>query len=60
MAKKKKDRLVIKLVDKEPGPNGEYFPPSIYWTKRNKNTAKLKLKKYNPFKRVHTEHIETK
>lgn len=62
MAKKKTDRLVIKLVDKEPGPNGEYYPTSVYWTEKNKRntTGKLKLKKYNRYKKTHTEHVEAK
>lgn len=62
MAKKKSDRLVIKVVDKEPGADGQAFPPSVYWTQKNKRntTTKLKLKKYNPFKKKHTEHTEAK
>jgi large subunit ribosomal protein L33 len=62
MAKKKSDRLVIKIVDKEPDANGIVHSPSVYWTEKNKRntTGKLKLKKYNPFKKVHTEHTESK
>lgn len=62
MAKKKSDRIVIKVVDKEPDENGQSYPPSIYWTEKNKRntTAKLKLNKYNPFKRKTTEHTEAK
>jgi ribosomal protein L33 len=62
MAKKKTDRLVIKLVDKEPGADGKEYPPSVYWTEKNKKntTTKLKLKKYNRYKKQHTEHTETK
>jgi len=62
MAKKKSDRIVIKVVDKEPDESGKTYSPSIYWTEKNKRntTAKLKLKKYNPFKRKTTEHTEAK
>jgi ribosomal protein L33 len=62
MAKKKTDRIVIKLIDKEAGTDGNSYPPSIYWTEKNKKntTAKLKLKKYNRYKKAYTEHTETK
>ncbi|MDX1917840.1 MAG: 50S ribosomal protein L33 [Candidatus Caenarcaniphilales bacterium] len=62
MAKKKTDRLIIKLVDKEPDVDGIAYSPSVYWTEKNKRktTDKLKLKKYNPYKRKHTVHTETK
>ncbi|HEY9885893.1 MAG TPA: 50S ribosomal protein L33 [Vampirovibrionales bacterium] len=62
MAKKKTDRIFIKLVDKELGDSGEYFPPSVYWTEKNKRntTDKLTLVKYNSYKRKHTKHTETK
>ena len=62
MAKKKTDRLIIKLVDKEPGENGEIFSPSVYWTEKNKRntTTKLSLKKYNKYKRRVTVHTESK
>ncbi|MFN5539661.1 MAG: 50S ribosomal protein L33 [Candidatus Melainabacteria bacterium] len=62
MAKKKSDRIVIKVVDKEPGPDGVSYTPSIYWTEKNKRntTTKLKLKKYNRYKKTHTEHTEAK
>ncbi len=62
MAKKKSDRIVIKVVDKEPDENGISYSPSVYWTEKNKRntTGKLKIKKYNPYKRKHTEHTEAK
>jgi len=61
MAKKKTDRIIIKLVDKQPDEDGKVYPPSVYWTVKNKRktTDKKKLKKYNKFKMKHTEHIET-
>ena len=62
MAKKKLDRIVVKIVDKEPGEDGQAYSPSVYWTEKNKknNTTKLTLMKYNRFKRKHTKHTEAK
>lgn len=62
MAKKKGDRIVIKIVDKEADENGQEFPTSVYWTRKNKRntTEKLEVKKYNKFKRKHTLHKEAK
>lgn len=62
MAKKKQDRLVIKIVDKEPDENGNLVTPSVYWTEKNKRnkTDKLVLMKYNRHKRKHTLHTEAK
>lgn len=62
MAKKKTDRLIIKLVDKEPDENGIVHTPSVYWTEKNKRktTEKLKLSKYNKYKKKHTVHTESK
>lgn len=62
MAKKKADSQIVKLVDKEPDENGQKVTPSVYYTRKNrKNTpGKLVLKKYNKYKRCHTEHTEVK
>ncbi len=62
MAKKKTDRIIIKVVDKEPDTEGKTYTPSIYWTEKNKKktTTKLSIKKYNKHKRQHTIHIESK
>lgn len=61
MAKKKKEaRQVITLECTEARALG--LPPSRYSTTKNKKntTARLELKKYNPFLRRHTLHKELK
>jgi|GEM_PF-3217357 len=62
MARKKTDRSVIKLVDKEPDENGISYTPSVYYTVKNKRQTpdKIKLKKFNKYKNRHTDHLETK
>lgn len=58
---KKNDRIVVKLIDKEPDEDGNPCTPSIYWTIRNKrNGGKLELNKYNAVKKKHTLHTEAK
>ena len=60
MASKKKDRSIIKLVDKEPDEEGKKYSPSIYYTVKNrkKTPEKLELKKFNKYKNKHTKHKE--
>ncbi|RPJ40793.1 MAG: 50S ribosomal protein L33 [Candidatus Latescibacterota bacterium] len=57
---KKGNRVMVTLECTEAKKEGK--PPSRYTTTKNKQktTARLELKKYNPFLRRHTVHKEVR